>query len=160
MPDVTFDDKAIKKTLKSSKIIAMVGVSSIKKEDAKNIIRRPSIIVMSYLQEFGYKVIPINPFAAGKKINGETVLEKLEDVSEKIDIVNVFRPSQETPLIAEQAVKVGTKVLWLQYGIQNDTAMKIASSANISYVANKCIKQEYQRLFLKMNPVFPALKTD
>ena len=154
------EDQLIEHSLKSAKTIAMIGVSSIKKENSSNVIRRPSIIVMSYLQEFGYKVIPINPFAAGKKINGETVLEKLEDVSEKIDIVNVFRPSQETPLIAEQAVKVGIKVLWLQYGIQNDTAMKIASSANISYVANKCIKQEYQRLFLKMNPVFPALKTD
>ena len=160
MSDVTFNDRIIKQTLESAKIIAMVGVSSIKKEDTKNIIRRPSIIVMSYLQEFGYKVIPINPFAVGKKINGETVLEKLENVSEKIDIVNVFRPSKETPTIAEQAVKVGTKVLWLQYGIKNDTAKKIASSANVSYVANKCIKQEYQRLFLKMNPVFPVLKTD
>ena len=146
------EDEIMKELLNSAKTIAMVGVSFPKKENKLNLTRRPSIIVMNYLQEFGYKVIPINPFSAGKKINGETVLEKLEDVSEKIDIVNVFRPSQETPLIAEQAVKVGTKVLWLQYGIQNDTAMKIASSANISYVANKCIKQEYQRLFLKMKP--------
>ena len=61
------EDGSIKKTLEQSKTIAMVGVSSIKKEDSKNLVRRPSIIVMNYLQEFGYKVIPVNPFAAGKK---------------------------------------------------------------------------------------------
>ena len=154
------EDKLIKELLKSSKTIAMVGVSSVKKENTSNVVRRPSIIVMSYLQEFGYNVIPVNPFAAGKKINGVTVLEKLEDIDKPIDIVNVFRPSKETPIIANDAVKVGTKVFWLQYGIENQEAQKIVKSANIAYIANKCIKQEYQRLFLKMSPVFPALKTD
>ena len=154
------EDKLIKELLKSSKTIAMVGVSSVKKENTSNVVRRPSIIVMSYLQEFGYNVIPVNPFSAGKKINGVTVLEKLEDIDKPIDIVNVFRPSKETPIIANDAVKVGTKVFWLQYGIENQEAQKIVKSANISYIANKCIKQEYQRLFLKMSPVFPALKTD
>jgi hypothetical protein len=154
------DDELIKQSLVSAKIIAMVGVSSIKKEDSSNIVRRPSIIVMNYLQEFGYRVIPVNPSAAGKKINGETVIEKLQDIAIPIDIVNVFRPSAETPIIAKQAVKIGTKVLWLQYGIQNLEAKQIVGSENITYIANKCIKQEYQRLFLKMNPVFPALKKE
>ena len=154
------DDELIKQSLASAKIIAMVGVSSIKKEDSSNIVRRPSIIVMNYLQEFGYRVIPVNPFSAGKKINGETVIEKLQDIAIPIDIVNVFRPSAETPIIAKQAVKIGTKVLWLQYGIQNLEAKQIVGSENITYIANKCIKQEYQRLFLKMNPVFPALKKE
>ena len=154
------DDQLIKKSLTESKVIAMVGVSSVKKESGANIIRRPSIIVMSYLQEFGYKVIPVNPFSVGKIINNEKVVEKLEDISDPIDIVNIFRPSKETPEIANQAVKVGTKVLWLQYGIQNEEARKISELNNITYIANKCIKQEYQRLFLKMSPVFPALKTD
>ena len=154
------DDHLIKKSLKESKTIAMIGVSSVKKDSGSNIVRRPSIIVMSYLQEFGYKVIPVNPFSVGKKINNEKVVEKLEDITDPIDIVNVFRPSKETPQIANQAAKVGTKVLWLQYGIQNEEAKKISESNNITYIANKCIKQEYQRLFLKMSPVFPALKTD
>ena len=113
---------------------------------------------MNYLQEFGYKVIPVNPFSVGKKINGETIVEKLEDIADPIDIVNVFRPSNEVPSIAKQAVKKGIKVLWLQYGIQNQEAKEIVESENIIYIANKCIKQEYQRLFLKMSPVFPALK--
>ena len=154
------NDDLIKQSLSSAKTVAMVGISSAKKENTSNIIRRPSIIVMNYLQEFGYKVIPVNPFSVGKKINGETIVEKLEDIADPIDIVNVFRPSKEVPSIAKQAVKKGTKVLWLQYGIQNQEAKEIVESENIIYIANKCIKQEYQRLFLKMSPVFPALKKE
>jgi hypothetical protein len=154
------NDDLIKQSLSSAKTVAMVGISSAKKENTSNIIRRPSIIVMNYLQEFGYKVIPVNPFSVGKKINGETIVEKLEDIADPIDIVNVFRPSNEVPSIAKQAVKKGTKVLWLQYGIQNHEAKEIVESENIIYIANKCIKQEYQRLFLKMSPVFPALKKE
>ena len=153
------DDQIIQKSLTSAKTIAMIGVSSVKKENSSNIVRRPSIIVMNYLQEFGYKVIPVNPFSVGKKINEEVVVEKLDDIDEPIDIIFVFRPSNDTPPIAEQAIKIGTKVLWLQYGIENQKAKEIVESKNIFYVANKCIKQEYQRLFLKVNPVFPALKS-
>ena len=154
----TNEDELIKKTLAPAKTIAMVGVSSIKKEISSNIKRRPSIIVMKYLQEFGYRVIPVNPFSVGKKIYGETVVSKLDDITIPIDIVDVFRPSKETPMIAKEAVKIGAKVFWLQYGIQNQEAKKIVEAANIIYISNKCIKQEYQRLFLKVSPVFPALK--
>ena len=154
----SINNDLIKQSLSSAKTVAMIGVSSIKKENTSNIIRRPSIIVMNYLQEFGYKVIPVNPFSVGKKINGETIVEKLEDIANPIDIVNIFRPSNEVPSIAKQAVKKGIKVLWLQYGIQNQEAKEIAEAENIIYIANKCIKQEYQRLFLKVSPVFPALK--
>ena len=152
------EDQIIKNTLASAKTIAMVGVSSIKKEDSSNIKRRPSIIVMKYLQEFGYRVIPVNPFSVGKKIYGEIVLSQLEDITIPIDIVDVFRPSVEAPAIAEQAIKIKAKVFWLQYGINSDVAEKIVKSKNIIYISNKCIKQEYQRLFLKVSPVFPALK--
>ena len=154
------NDDQIKDILKNSKTIAMVGVSSEKKgEDLKNLKRKPANVVMKYMQEFGYKVIPVNPFAIGEIINGETVVANLKEISVPIDIVDVFRPSKEAPGIAEQAVNIETKVLWLQYGIQNEEAEKIANTANIHYVANKCIKQEYQKLFQKMSPVFPVLKT-
>jgi len=144
----------------NSKTIAIVGISSEKKgEDPKNLKRKPANVVMKYMQDFGYKVIPVNPFAEGELINGETVVGSLEKISEPIDIVDVFRPSKETPILANQAVKIRTKVLWLQYGIQNEEAKKIATKANISYVENRCIKQEYQKIFQKMSPVFPALKT-
>ena len=153
------NNNEIKKILENSKTIAMVGVSSEKKgEDPKNLKRKPANVVMKYMQDFGYKVIPVNPFAEGEVINGETVVESLDKISEKIDIVDIFRPSKETPAIAKEAVKIGTKVLWLQYGIQNEEAKKIAEDANIQYVSNLCIKQEYQKLFQKANPVFPVLK--
>ncbi len=84
----------------------------------------------------------------------------IEDISIPIDIVDVFRPSKEAPIIAKQVIKIGAKVLWLQFGIQNQEAQEIAESANITCVANRCIKQEYQRLFLKMNPVAPFLRTN
>jgi predicted CoA-binding protein len=153
------NDKEVEEILSNSKVIAMVGVSSLKKEEnPKMIKRRPSTIVMKYMQEFGYKVIPVNPFAVGEKIHGETVIDNLENIKIPIDIVNIFRSSKETPILANQAVKIRTKVLWLQYGIQNEEAKKIATKANISYVENRCIKQEYQKIFQKMSPVFPALK--
>ena len=155
------DDNLIKQTLDSAKTIAMIGASTVKEGEAVSKTRlKPSIIVMKYLQEFGYKVIPVNPFSEGKKVHGETIVGKLEDVSTPIDIVNVFRPSKEAPEIAEQAVKIGAKVLWLQFGIQNTEAEKISKSAGITCIMNKCIKQEYQRLFLKMKPVFPVLLSD
>ena len=161
MTNTDSENNLIKKILNSSKIIAMIGVSSSDKNvDSKNIKRRPSIIVMKYLQEFGYKVIPVNPSAEGKKINNETFVGKIEDIKTPVDIVNVFRPSKEAAQIAKQTVKLGAKTLWLQYGIQSEEAKKIVTSKNISYIGNRCIKQEYQKLFMKMSPVFPALKAD
>ena len=152
-------DDQIKDILKNSKTIAMIGISSEKKgEDPKNLKRKPANVVMKYMQDFGYKVIPVNPFAEGETINGETVVDSLEKISEPVDIVDIFRPSKEAPGIANEAVKIGSKVLWLQYGIQNEEAEKIAENAKIQYISNKCIKQEYQRLFQKSNPVFPVLK--
>ena len=160
MVDSTTNDQLLKQLLATTKTIAMVGVSLINKKETSNIIRRrPSIIVMKYLQEFGYRVIPVNPSSVGKKINGETVFAKLEDITIPIDVVNVFRPSKEIPIFADQTVKIRAKTLWLQFGIHNQDSQKIVESANITYIANKCIKQEYQRLFLKVSHVFPALRT-
>tara|TARA_Y100000590_G_scaffold462001_1_gene625007 strand:- start:141 stop:611 length:471 start_codon:yes stop_codon:yes gene_type:complete len=155
------DDAQIKEILSNSKTIAMIGISSEKKkEDPKNIKRKPANVVMKYMQDFGYKVIPVNPFSKGEVINGETVVDDIENISIPIDIVDVFRPSKETPAIAEKAVKIGSKVLWLQFGIQNEDARKISENSNLKYVSNKCIKQEYQKLFQKSNPVYPVLRND
>ena len=152
-------DDQIKNILESSKTIAMIGVSSEKKgEEKKNLKRKPANVVMKYMQDFGYKVYPINPFAEGEIINGEKVIGSLDKITEKVDIVDVFRPSKETPGIAKETVEKKSSVLWLQYGIENEEAEKIAFKANIKFISNKCIKQEYQRLFLKSNPVFPVLK--
>ena len=153
------NDHDIKKILENSQTIAMVGVSSEKKgEDPKNLKRKPANVVMKYMQDFGYKVIPVNPCAAGETINGEVVVKDLEDINIPIDIVDVFRPSNEAPGIAKKAAKIGSKVLWLQYGLHSDEAEKISSHYKIQYISDKCIKQEYQKLFKKSNPVFPVLR--
>ena len=132
------NDSEIKQILTNAKTIAMIGVNSLKKkEDPKNLKRKPANVVMKYMQDFGYKVIPVNPFAFGEVIHGETVVANLKDISIPIDIVDVFRPSNETPTLAAQAVKIGAKVFWLQYGIQSDEAKKIVKSKNIT-IATIC----------------------
>ena len=154
-------DDQIKNLLQNSKTIAMIGVSSEKKgEDPNNLKRKPANVVMKYMQDFGYKVIPVNPFAKGETINGEIVVDDIENISISVDIVDVFRPSKETPVIAKKAAKIGSKVLWLQYGIHNDEAEKISENSNLKYVSDKCIKQEYQKLFQKSHPVFPVLRNE
>ncbi len=153
------NNNEIKKILENSKTIAMIGVSSEKKgEDPKNLKRKPANVVMKYMQDFGYKVIPVNPFAKGETINGEVVVNDIEDIKIPVDIVDVFRPSKEAPGIAKKAVKIGSKVLWLQYGLHNEEAKKISEKSKIQYVSDKCIKQEYQKIFEKSNPVFPVLR--
>ena len=139
----------IKKVLSKYKIIAMVGVS-------KDLVK-PSTIVMKYMQKYGYKVIPVNPRAKGEKILGEEVFEKLEDIKTQIDIVDVFRPSIEAYKYAEETVKIGAKVLWLQLGIRSPEAKEMLEAKNIEYIENRCTKIEYQKIFLKKNPAFPVL---
>ena len=139
----------IKEILDKNKTIAMVGVS----KDPK----KPSTIVMKYMQEYGFKVIPVNPKAKGDKILGEEVYEKITDIKQKVDIIDVFRPSNEVYAIAEDAVKIGAKVLWLQLGIRDEKAKELVEKNDIDYVDNKCTKMEYQKFFLKMRQAFPVL---
>ena len=139
----------IKDILSKYKTIAMIGVS---KDPTK-----PSTIVMKYMQKYGFKVIPVNPRAKGEKILGEEVFEKITDIKEPVEIVDVFRPSKEVYAIAEDAVKIGSKVLWLQLGIRNENAKKLMKKNNIVYVENKCTKMEYQKFFLGKMQAFPVL---
>ena len=140
----------IKEILSKYKTIAMVGVS---KDPTK-----ASAIVMKYMQKYGYKVIPINPSAKGEKILGEEVFEKLEDIKIPIDIVDVFRPSVEAFGYAEDTIKIGAKVLWLQLGIRSVKAKQMLEDMNIEYIDNRCTKMEYQKIFLNINPAFPVLQ--
>ena len=140
----------IKEILSKYKKIAMVGVSA----DPK----KASTIVMRYMQKYGFKVYPVNPKAKGQKILGEEVFEKITDIKDTIDIVDVFRPSKEVPAIAEDVVKIGAKVLWLQLGIRSEEAKKLMNFNNIDYIENKCTKMEYQTHFLKVRQAFPALQ--
>ena len=88
---------------------------------------------------------------------GEKFYEKITDIKEPIEIVDVFRPSKEVYAIAEDTVKIGAKVLWLQLGIRDEAAKKLMNKNNIDYVENKCTKMEYQKFFLKKRQAFPAL---
>ena len=128
----------------------MVGVS----KDEK----KPSTIVMKYMQKYGFKVIPVNPRTKGEKILGEQVYGKLEDIKIPIEIVNVFRPSKEAINFARDAVKIDAKVLWLQLGIRCEEAKTLVENNQIQYIENRCTKMEYQKIFLNINPAFPVLQ--
>ena len=130
----------IKEILSNYKSIAMIGVS--------NDLTKASTIVMKYMQEYGYKVYPVNPSAKGQKILGEEVFSKITEIKDPVDIVDVFRPSKEALDIAKDTVKIGAKVLWLQLGIKSDAARTIVEAENIEYIENKCTKMEYQKFFL------------
>ena len=139
----------IKDILSKYKSIAMVGVS----KDLK----KTSTIVMKYMQDYGFKVYPVNPSAKGEKILGEEVYAKVTDINKNVEIVDVFRPSSEAYGIAEDAVKIGAKVLWLQLGIRDKNAKKLVEENKMEYVENKCTKMEYQKYFLKVRQAFPVL---
>ena len=139
----------IKEILSKYKTIAMVGVS--------NDPTKASTIVMKYMQEYGYKVYPVNPRAKGQKILGQEVFAKISDIKDQIDIVDVFRPSKEVYPIAEDTVEIGAKVLWLQLGIRDEKAKDLMEKNDIKYVENKCTKMEYQKYFLKVRQAFPVL---
>ena len=140
----------IKEILSKYKKIAMIGVS--------NDPTKASTIVMKYMQEYGFKVFPVNPKAKGQKILGEEVFEKITDIKDQVEIIDVFRPSAEALDIARDTIKIGAKVLWLQLGIKNEEAKKLVQSKNIEYIENKCTKMEYQKYFLKMRQAFPVLQ--
>jgi predicted CoA-binding protein len=130
-----------KEILSKHKTIAMIGVS---KDLTKS-----STVVMKYMQKYGYKVIPVNPRIKGEKILGEEVFGKLDEVKIPVDIVDIFRPSEEALGIAEDAIKIKAKVFWLQLGISNDEAKTLVVKNNIDYIENRCTKIEYQKFFLK-----------
>ena len=140
----------IKEILSKYNKIAMVGVS--------NDPTKASTIVMIYMQKYGFKVYPVNPKAEGQKILGEDVCGKITDIKDKVDIVNVFRPSKEALDIAKDAVNIKAKVLWLQLGIKNEQAKKLVIKNKIEYIEDRCTKMEYQKHFLKIRQAFPVLQ--
>jgi predicted CoA-binding protein len=130
-------DKELKEILRSSKTIAVVGCSRDPEKEAHK--------VPKYLKEKGYKIIPVNPFA--EEILGEKAYKNLSEIKEKVDIVDIFRPSDECLEIVKEAVKLKPKVIWMQLGIENREAEKLAKENKIKVVMNKCIMREYQRFF-------------
>ena len=129
----------IKDVLKKYKKIALVGAS----KD----LTKTSSVVMKYLQDYGFKVYPVNPSMKGENILGEKVFGNIKEIDGPVEIVDIFRPSNEIAEIAKDAVKVNAKVLWLQLDIRNEEAKKIVETNDIIYIENKCTKIEYERYF-------------
>ncbi len=132
------DDAEIRQILRQYHHVAVVGLSP--KTD------RASYDVAKFLQEHGYHIIPVHPQA--DSILGEKVYARLEDIPFPVDVVDVFRRSEDTPGVAESAVRIGAKVLWLQLGINNEGARSIAETGGIRFVEDRCMKIEYKRLFV------------
>jgi len=112
---------------------------------------RPSFFVAKYLQQHGYRVIPVNPRYAGQQILGETVYASLLDIPDKVDMVDVFRRSAEVLPIAQQALQIGARCLWQQIGVVNTEADALARSAGLDSVMDRCVKIEHARLFGGLN---------
>jgi uncharacterized protein len=134
-----YDDAYIKGILQRVKTIAAVGMSA---NDM-----RPSYFAMLYLQQKGYRMIPVNPRYAGQEILGETVVASLDDLSAPPDMVQIFRKSDEAPAVVDEAIRAGAKVVWLQLGIRSEEAAARARAAGLEVVMDRCPKIEYGRLF-------------
>jgi predicted CoA-binding protein len=134
----SYSDAYLRSILDAVKTIAMVGASPHW--------NRPSFFAMKYLQDKGFRVIPVNPQAAGQTILGEKVYDDLADVPDKIDMVDIFRHADAAGPLVEAAIAKGAKVVWMQLGVRNDEAAARAEAAGLKVVMNRCPKIEYSRL--------------
>ena len=130
-----YDDAYLRRILRDTKTIAMVGASANW--------NRPSYFAMKYLLDRGYKVIPVNPAAAGQEIMGQKVYGSLDELPQKADMVDIFRNSEAAGPITDEAIKHGAKVVWMQLGVRNDAAAQRAEAAGLKVVMNRCPKIEH-----------------
>jgi predicted CoA-binding protein len=135
------DINTLRRILREAKTIAIVGLSANW--------YRPSFFAAKYLQEHGYRVIPVNPVY--KEVLGETCYPSLKDVPEKIDIVDCFRKSEDIEPIAKEAIEIGAPVLWLQLGVTNEKVAAEARAAGLEVVQDRCVKIEHGRLYGGLN---------
>jgi O-acetylhomoserine (thiol)-lyase len=135
---IAYSDAKLRRILSEVRTIAMIGASTNW--------NRPSYFVMKYLQGKGYRVIPVNPAVAGQELQGERVYASLRDVPDPVDMVDVFRSSDQAGAIVDDAIAIGAKVVWMQLGVRNDEAAARAEAAGIEVVMNRCPKIEFGRL--------------
>ena len=141
MPDRDrYPDALLRRILDEVGTIAMVGASPDR--------NRPSAFAMKYLQGKGYRVIPVNPNAAGQTILGETCYARLADIPRdiRIDMVDIFRGPAAAGPVTDEAIAIGAKVVWMQLGVRNDAAARQAEAAGLTVIMNRCPKIEYGRL--------------
>ena len=135
------DINTLRRILRESRVLAVVGLSA----DWY----RPSYFAAKYMQEHGYRVIPVNP--KYESILGEKCYKSLREIPGKVDIVDVFRKSADVGPIADDAIAIGAKVLWQQLGVTNVEAARKAEAAGLESVMNRCVKIEHARLFGGLN---------
>ena len=135
------DINGLRRILQGTKTIAVVGLSANW--------WRPSFFAAKYMQEHGYRVIPVNP--AYPEVLGEKCYARLADIPEKIEMVDCFRKAEEIGDIAEQAIAIGAKCLWMQLGVVNQAAADVAANAGLDVVMDRCVKIEHGRLFGGLN---------
>ena len=133
-----YDDLYLRKILRETKTIAMVGLSANW--------NRPSFFAAKYLLDRGYKVMPVNPAAKGQEILGQKVYGSLDELPQKADMVDIFRNSEAAGPITDEAIRHGAKVVWMQLGVVNEDAAKRAEDAGLKVVMNRCPKIEHSRL--------------
>ncbi|MEK9900189.1 MAG: CoA-binding protein, partial [Rhodospirillaceae bacterium] len=138
MSELYYPDWQIRRVLRDTDVIAMVGASTNW--------NRPSYFAMKYLQEKGYRVIPVNPRAAGETLLGEEVYASLKDIPVPIDMVDIFQRSDRVPPIVDEAIEVGAKVIWMQLTVRHDEAAKKAEDAGLTVIMDRCPKIEFGRL--------------
>ena len=136
--NLDYSDRVISSVLYKTKTIAIIGLSS-----SWN---RPSYFVAKYLIDRGYKIYPINPKEAGKKILGQKVYSNITEIKDKIDMVDVFRKSSDIDKIIEDILACNPQFIWLQIGVINNKLAKVAANKNITIIMNRCPKIEYSRL--------------
>jgi predicted CoA-binding protein len=135
------DINTLRRILRETRVIAVVGLSA----DWF----RPSYFAAKYMQEHGYRVIPVNP--KYETILGEKCYGSLRDIPERVDMVDVFRKTQDVPPVADDAISIGAKVLWQQLGVKNEAAAAKARAAGLDAVLDRCVKIEHGRLFGGLN---------
>ena len=135
------DINSLRRILRECRVLAVVGLSA----DWY----RPSYFAAKYMQEHGYRVIPVNP--KYDSILGERCYKSLRDIPDTVDLVDIFRKTQDVMPIAEEAVAIGAKVLWQQLGVKNEAAAERARAAGLETVMDRCVKIEHGRLFGGLN---------
>jgi len=138
MSELYYPDWQIRRILRDVNTVAMVGASTNW--------NRPSYFAMKYMQDKGYRVIPVNPRSAGETLLGEDVVASLKDITVPVDMVDIFQRSDRVPPVVDQAIEIGAKVVWMQLTVRHDEAAKKAEDAGLTVIMDRCPKIEFARV--------------
>jgi len=137
MEELYYPDWQIRRILRDTNVIAMVGASTNW--------NRPSYFAMKYLQDKGFRIIPVNPRAAGEQLLGETVYASLKDIPDPVEMVDIFQRADRVPPIVDEAIEIGAKIVWMQLTVRHDEAAKKAEAAGLTVIMDRCPKIEFGR---------------